>query len=458
MKTGSAGAAAHALLSSVAVAVVGLASLAHCGTRTVDAVDLGPASQAASAPSQSVPAPTAVAMPKPHDAGALNVWPNVVSTANSDPWIVAHHDNLVAMHPRVMVIQFYNTNDPQQAQMVAQAQIDAIAAGSRYHGYSDSGAPAFLQYELLKVVDMSDHPPPANWQNVSSTQLPVDASGAFDTSALFTASFAVHYGFADPAKPGRYLTLCELFEKGLINELWLEVGEEGVRAPGLMMESKQVYDDQNHAIPGKFEPCAGYACIAVDHCGVSARIAHLSPTRGLGCDLLVRSTGLENTRLAIPYLQTNALDFINHDFDTTAGMPFASFDDLCGTNVSCVDYPSETVATGTLSDGTTWRMDPFHQGCGTSHFAPNSRARWDYANTESVQSRCEHYQMRDGANGGDQISVFSNDKVAAYTQQYGLDCGGGWQMYLRQSVPGLRNTAFAVDDTAMKNWWPFLFY
>ena len=178
------------------------------------------------------------------DGGApVVVWPNAVSTANSDPWIAAHHDGLLEMHPRVLVLQFYNGIDPQQTESIALAQIDAIAEGSRYHGYADAGAPAFLQYDLIKVVDLSDHPPPADWQYVSSTRLPTDSSGAFDTNALYTDAFAKNYGFPDPSTPSRYLTLCELFERGSINELWLEVGEEGARAPGLMMESKQVYDD-----------------------------------------------------------------------------------------------------------------------------------------------------------------------------------------------------------------------
>ncbi len=446
-------AAGFRALVAVAGGAAALASLEQCGTRTVDAVDLGPMPHVAGAPAlPALPSPPAA------DAGGSLVWPNASHTSNSDPWIVSHHDDIAEMHPRVEVLQFYNGIDTQETQAIAQSQIDAIAEGSRYHGYSTASAPLFVQYDLIKVVDLSDHPPPANWQYVSSTQLPVDSSGAFDTEALFTESFAVHYGFTDPSTPSRYLTLCELFEDGIINELWLEVGEEGARAPGLMMESKQVYDDQSQAIPGKFEPCAGYACLPVTHCGVSARIAHLSPVRGLGCDLLVRTAGLENTRLAVPYLQDNALDFFNHDFDTREGMEFDSFDDLCGTESSCVTYPSETVATGTNSDGTPWRMDPFVQGCGTSHFPANGRARWDYSNTQSVRARCEHYRMLDGNMGNDQFDVFSPDKVSAYNQQYGDDCGGGWQMYLRQSVPGLHNAAFASDGSSMKNWWPFLFY
>jgi hypothetical protein len=446
-----------------------LGSMQHCAPRTVDAVELGPTQNG---PTQST-ARTSVP-----DAASALVWPNATSAANSDPWLVAHDDDLVEMHPRVVVLHFYNGFDVTQTLAIAQAQIDAIAEGSRYHGYLDAAAPPFLRYELLKVVDLADHPPPANWPYASSTQVPTDSSGAFDTAALFSRSFAINYGFPDPSSPARFLTLCELFERGVINELWLEV-EDGARAPGLMMESKQVYDGQNRPVAGAFESCAGYACLPSVHCSVTARIAHLSPTRGPGCDLLVRQAGLENTRLAIPYLQANARDFINHDFMALAGTRFDSFEELCAAQMSvqpratgsvpggqrgttsppaCVNYPSQDVAQGMYSDGTRWRIAPFIQGCGTSHFPANARYRWDYDNSQPVQSRCEHYRMRDGAGSSDLFDVYTSSKVAHYTQRYGDDCGGGWQVYLRQNVPGLHNAAYAVDGAPMKNWWPLLFY
>ena len=38
------------------------------------------------------------------------------------------------------------------------------------------------------------------------------------------------------------------------------------------------------------------------------------------------------------------------------------------------------------------------------------------------------------------------------------DCGGGWMVYMGQSMPGLGNQAKSVDGKPMLNWWPFLFY
>ena len=48
-------------------------------------------------------------------------------------------------------------------------------------------------------------------------------------------------------------------------------------------------------------------------------------------------------------------------------------------------------------------------------------------------------------------------KVAALAQMF-PDCGGGWQIYWRQSIPGLGTRAKNADGSTMKNWWPLLFY
>jgi len=228
----------------------------RCGSRVIDAVDLG----------------------QTPDGGPLLIWPTPTSSANSDPGLVEHHDDIVEMQPRLLVLDFYNDLDAQQAQQAVLEKIGAIAESSRYHGYADSTAFAFLNYVIVKLVDLTDHPPPPTWQFESSTQLPTDASGAFDTSALFTPTFAARYGFPDPANPSQSLTLCQLFEHGIINELWLMTGDEGSsRRPPLMAESKQVYDARNNPIPGMFED-TGYQPFPNLHCNVTARIAYVSTT------------------------------------------------------------------------------------------------------------------------------------------------------------------------------------
>jgi hypothetical protein len=434
------------------------AATAHCGSWTVDAVDLG----------------------ESPDGGSLLIWPMPSHGANSDPWLVGNHDRVVEMTPRVLVLDFYNPWDMQQAQARVQSRIDAIAESSRYRGYSDPTAAAFLNYTIVNVVDLTDHPPPPTWSFESSTLVPTDASGAFDMSALFTAGFAAHYGFPDPDHPSQSLTLCQLFESGTINELWLMTGDEtSPRRPPLEAEAKQVYDAAYNPVPGSFAD-TGYQPLLPLHCGVTVRIAYVSPNMGVDCDLVPRSTGIENTAVAspavIPYLTDNARDFFNGDFEAEDGATFNSWAELvakgpymwCGSLASaCISYPSETsvparvpVATGTFPDGSMWKMSPFHQGCGSAHFPPNARFEWDYGNTQAVRSRCEHYALGD-ASGSDTLVEYSSNlpSVSAYTQQFGGDqCGGGWQIYLRQSMPGLQNQARAIDGSPMKNWWPFLFY
>jgi hypothetical protein len=451
---------------------------AQCGTRVVNAVDLGQTTDSGANPGVAPDGDLGVALDggvRPDGPGPRTevVWPNKNSSANSDPWLSANHDAITEMRPNVLVLDFYNRESPQLAQAKAQQLIDAIAESSRYHRYADANAPPFLVYNLSRFVDLTDHSPSPNWPYVSSTRVPINpTSGQFDTSALFSASFAANYAYPDPANPNDYLTLCELFERGIINEMWLEVGDSAPgRAPGLMLESKQVFDSQNRAVPGMFNSCTGYVCLppSMPHCSVTARIAHLDPTiAGPGCDLVVRSIGFENMRLAIPYLKDNASDFFNDDFEARFATSFDSWNQLVAMGgysgwctrrgPACISYPNETMAQGTYPEGGTWEIDPFVQGCGNAHFPPNAQFEWDYANPTPVQSRCENYAMRNGPDGGDRTDVYTSAKDTASAPSSGDDCAGGWQIYLRQSIPGLGNSARSADRSPMKNWWPFLFY
>ncbi len=81
--------------------------------------------------------------------------------------------------------------------------------------------------------------------------------------------------------------------------------------------------------------------------------------------------------------------------------------------------------------------------------------------------------MGDGTSGADAPDLYTTDKTSAAGAQLdalttaldlpaplpdATDCGGGWQVYLRQSVPGLGNHAHDASGLPMKNWWPFMFY
>jgi hypothetical protein len=389
------------------------------------------------------------------------VWPNQHSYTNSDPWLVDNHTKISEMHPKLLVLNFNNRATVESTTTVATQQSAALGEGSRYHGYSVASAPVFLNYEIKRVVDFADRPVPADWINPSSTLYPTAADGSFDVVPLFGQDFADRYGFPDPTDSSHKLTLCQLFEQGVINEVWLQAGENGVRAMPLVLERRQAYDSAERPIPGQFIsvgcPVASPNCLAAVSCGVTVRLAHLSPDRGLGCDLQVRGWGIEELPQSIPYLAANMSSFLNRDFATRFNVTFDSWEDICDRNgTPCVSYPSPDVATDPAS--TRFTFDPFAQGCGDTLFPPNARYRWDFQGTTPVYSRCEHFQMQDASDGRDVQEIYTADKVHSYDQTYGEDCGGGWQIYFRQSIPGYRNTARDMSGRAMKNWWPFLFY
>jgi hypothetical protein len=394
-----------------------------------------------------------------------NVWPNARSAANSDPWLVQHHDELSELRPRLLVLNFHNPLPGDALLPSVEREMDAIAEGSRYHGYADPAAPAFVHYDLVRIVDLTDAVVPTDWPYLSSTLLPVDELGQFAPQALFTSEFTELMGLADPAAPGRKLDLCAGFERGLVNEVWLAVAD-GAREPPLMLERKQRYDRGLAALPGQFQSCtsASGECLEVA-CGVTVRIAHLNPRRGPGCDLQVRGWSLLDAGRSIPYLAENADPFFNADFGARFAAPFDSLYDLCTQGAeSCVAYPTPRTARSVQAGAAAWRIDPYLQGCGSPDFPPNATARWAWNDAAPVDSRCEHYQLLDGGDRQDAYAPYGVSSLPAYdprligSDAFPGDCGGAWQLYWRQNMPGWNNPALALDGTPMKNWWPFSFY
>ena len=384
-------------------------------------------------------------------------------TANSDPWLVTHNQVITSMNPQVLVLNFDNGQSTAQTTQYAEEVAGQLSAGSTYHGYADSSAPAFLNYKVAKVVDLTDRSTPMT----VSTKLPLTSTGDFDTTALFSsATFPPLYGYADPNQSGGYLSLCQLFEKGIINEVWIQDGGDPnqnlPRAP-LYEEQKQGYDESGRAIPNDFTTCVGESTGSQGcsfPCSVTVRLAHLDPGAGVGCDVQVRGRGIEGMWTALPEsLAVDANAFLNQDFRTRFGVSFDSWTDLCGSK-PCVSYPNPMEATSTSGDAPTFDFNPFDQGCGTKVFPPNATKANDFTNSTSVNSRCETFALGGGSNGGDTYRPYSASTVASYDQMYtGVSrCPAGWQIYWRQSMPGYRNKATASDGTPMKNWWPILFY
>jgi hypothetical protein len=387
-------------------------------------------------------------------------WPSTAHGANSDPWLVSHRGVITEMRPRVLVLNFQNGRTVDDVRANAERQVAAVAEGSRYHGYSDPAAPAFIRYEIVKVVNLTDAAPPAGWPYPSSTLLPTAPTGEFDVLALFSAQFAERYEFADPAAPARALSLCELYEQGIINEVWVQDGEPDARRVPLSLERKQAYDGTERAIPGSFATTAGGGGALDDIiCGVSVRLAHLDAARGPGCDLQVRGWEIEAMWEALPSLAADARAFLNRDFDTRFGVRLKSWAEICDlAGTPCVEYPTPQSARGSYpDDGTPWSIAPFLQGCGSTRFPPNARARGDMVNAAPVDARCAHFGLGDGPGGGDAYEPYTAGDVAALEQAF-PDCGGGWQIYWRQSIPGYGTRARGADGAPMKNWWPLLFY
>ena len=69
-------------------------------------------------------------------------WPNEVSSANSDDWLVENHDRIRVMRPKVLVLVFMNGWYDEVA--YTEQMIKALAESTRYHGYKDPDAPAFM--------------------------------------------------------------------------------------------------------------------------------------------------------------------------------------------------------------------------------------------------------------------------------------------------------------------------
>jgi hypothetical protein len=402
-------------------------------------------------------------------AEAPLVWPNDASFATSDPWLVAHHDELAEMRPKVITINF--DNDPASRtrwKKHVEQLIAGFAEGSRYHGYADASARPFLRYEVAQWVDMADPTPPPGWTHAYSSRLPVncapDAFYKFDYAALFSEAFAANLG-GEP--------LCDLFEKGKVHEVWLHWnGDPGphVCANGTVLpdagaaeilESKPKYTAANVKKPGEFERCAGNGCLG-DHdfaafkaCGRTVRVLYINSTRGPGCAIHSAGHGYEwmARSRAVPELTPRFEAFGNFDLDDRLRLPFSDWY-ACSTP-DCLTFTGPNALTWKVgaATGTVAKLD---QACGNVHFAPNARGHYD-ENANEVLSRCEHFGQKDGPDGGDKQELFSRAKYSRY-ESLAPDCGGAWQVYWRQSFPGRGNTASDPAGKPMRNWWPYLFY
>jgi len=442
------------------------------------------AREIATAP-QPIPVEDAGTSPPEIDAGVDSStasgleWPNAESAATSDAWIAEHHDAITRMRPRVLAINFDNDD---KTRSNFQAHVDALAAaiaeGSRYHGYTDPSAPPFVTYEVAKWVDLADATPPAGWKHKYSSAVPVKCDSSafynFDYAALFSPAFAERYDIADPNDPQKKLPLCDLFERGMVHEVWIHMNGDPdpytcadgktVDTVGLaeILEAKPAYDAKGRKkTPTQWRPCAGNGCLGFEDtkaftaCGRTVRVLYINSTRGPGCALHSAGHGYEwmAGSGAVPEIGPRFAAFANQDLDTKHKLPFADWYACDGPD--CITWTGDNALTWKTKNK-SGTIEKYDQACGNVHFAPNARAHYD-ENDTSVLSSCEHFGMKDGPNGRDVQEPFSRAKVQRY-EKLAPDCGGAWQVYWRQSFPGLANKATDAAGKPQRNWWPYLFY
>jgi hypothetical protein len=420
-------------------------------------------------------------------AETFTTWPNAASRAASDDWLAANHASIQKLQPRVLVLNFDNTRDDATVTSAVSDIIAGLREGSRPHGYADASAEPMLDYQIAKVVDLRDAPPPPGWTKKTSTLLPrrPDPSGfnwGIDYKQFFDEAFAARYGFADPASPGAYLTLCQLADQGLVHDVWMAFdpdSDPGESSAAEILEWAPVYDANRHKT-GAWDSCAGNGCFDYDvpHCnGASVRIGFINLNRGPGCFIHGHGHGMEHKLSGgydLPSVAPYFREFADFDLDTKYGLPISSWYGLPGdnpdppqpdspcdyikwtgpTSIEWTNVPKPAVCT---SEVPRTALDPYRPVCGSVHFPPNARRHYDEFNTFEVLSTCQGWRRHEGPGGSDLARGFS---LATFEQYNALapDCEGGFQVWWRQNMPGYASGIADDAGQPMLSWLPFLYY
>lgn len=406
----------------------------------------------------AVPGPSQQPAPAPD----LTVWPNAASRANSDPWLVAHHDELRRLEPRVLVLDFCNQRTPEQVRTQAEALIAALAESSRYHGYEDPQAPVFLQYRIERIVDLRDAEPRPQTADGNSTRMPKkpgQKSGFnFRYAALYSDEFAASYGYPDPDRAGRFLPLHELVARGIVHEVWIFASQGDAGWPFECTEQKPVYDEQLHRVGDEHRHCGNGGDLDEPWHGRSLRINYVNVDRGIGCAMENFGHALEHMATAdvIPCYRRRFVEFAGLDLDRRFGQPFDSLYAVDAGGKDKAGYPDAHTMV-VHHHGVDVRLEKYVAAGGNVHFPPNGRHDYDLDNAAPVLSTIEHWRRRDGEGGADATILFTPARFAKY-RELAPDCMGPWLVYWRQNMPGLHNQSREDDGTPVKNWWPFLFY
>jgi hypothetical protein len=410
------------------------------------------------APVQSFGAETPYQVSSPtEDPASETVWPNQTSRANSDSWLAKHHDQIRVMQPRVLVINFHNKSSRAKLEKQVSDLIAALAEGSRYHGYVNSNAPAFLQYRVFKFVDLREE----GSTQANSSKVPFKAGKTngfnMDYNRFFSDEFAKDYGVPDPKQPNRFLRLDELVDGGYVNELWFLADQTKGFGAYEVVEEKPLYNEAFEKVGNRFVQAGNGGDREQKWTGRSLRIGFINVTRGIGCFMESLSHGMEgnSTSKAIPYFTRYFSEYAGYDLKKRWGLPFPTFYAMAydGKKVS-YPKPDEAVIRWQNKEIT---VTNYYVIGGNAHWPPNARSHYDLDNTAAVLSTIEDWRIGSGPGGKDLAKPFTNEAFGRY-RKVAPDCMGAWLIYWRQNMPGLDNKQKDDEGKPMKNWWPFLFY
>jgi hypothetical protein len=415
-----------------------------------------------------IPAPQGMeSAPGPwSDPADTTVWPNTTSRANSDPWLADNHDRIRQMRPRLLLINFTNEHSREHLDKLTRQLIAALAESSRYRGYKDKAAPAFLNYEVFKFIDLRDPAPPEGKPFGNSAKLPVKnpaATRGFNMKyrQYFSDEFAGYYAVPDPRDPARFLRLDELLDAGYVHEVWFfESGNVKAKPHTGSYEVVQLlpkYDASFKKLGNQYVQAGNGGDRDQPWTGRSCRIGCVNASRGIGCFLESLAHGLEgnSNSKAIPYFTKYFREYAGLDLKERYKLPVGS---LYAVNYGGkqIQYPDDKTMI-VPAGGKEHRIENYIPAGGNAHFPPNARGHYDLDNANPILSTIEDWRQGSGPGGKDLAAPFTNKAFRQY-RDLAPDCMGPWLIYWRQNMPGLNNRQKDDDGRPMKNWGPFLFY
>ena len=267
-----------------------------------------------------------------NDPADTTVWPNQRSRANSDPWLAEHHDQIKRMRPRVLLVNFSNEHTAEHLMGLVNQIIQCLAEASRYHGHADPKVPAFLQYQIFKLVDLRDPDSTRGDSHLVPLKPRTPDGSDVKYREFFTDHFARAWRVPDPrpGAKGRFLRLDELVDGGYVHEVWFftsgaEDPERRIRALEVV-EMKPRYDEAFRKQGDQFVQAGNGGDADQPWTGRSVRIGCINASRGPGCFLESLSHGIEGTANsgAIPYFTRYFHEYAGFDLKARYGLPFDS--------------------------------------------------------------------------------------------------------------------------------------